>query len=125
MNLFILSVQRELKKKQLTPLGQIFKMSRKSLQLNIIGQTWPFLVLYVFFHNLVQVGYQSDWFCSEENGLTLNMTAHERCIKRVQRYFAHWDSNEATMTQILTFLLGFYVSTIARRWWEQVRINRF
>ena len=25
------------------------------------------------------------------------------------------------MTKLLTFLLGFYVSTMMRRWWEQIR----
>jgi hypothetical protein len=42
------------------------------------------------------------------------------CRNRVKLYFIFWDEHESTMTRIITFLLGFYVSMIGKRWWDQV-----
>ena len=42
------------------------------------------------------------------------------CRNRVKLYFRFWDEHEQTMTRIITFLLGFYVSMIGKRWWDQV-----
>jgi hypothetical protein len=92
----------------------------KSFRTNILGQTWYYLLAYVILHNLVQVAYQKDWFCSNEERFNETITPHERCIVRAKAYFEHWDANAKTLTSIITFLLGFYVTTIARRWWEQV-----
>ena len=50
----------------------------------------------------------------------MNSSTPDTCTKRVMSYFAKWDENEKIMTRIITFLLGFYVSAIAKRWWDQV-----
>ena len=65
----------------------------------------------------------SDEIDSGEDDLlreTSNSTSLEICRNRVKLYFTHWDDHEKTMTRLITFLLGFYVSMIGKRWWEQV-----
>jgi len=119
-------VLNELRRGQPTPLRQLFKFSRKGFRRNILGQTMYFLLAYVFLHTLVQLAYQKNWFCSneerpnEKNEKNETITPHKRCIARATAYFVHWDENARTLTSLITFLLGFYVTTIARRWWEQV-----
>jgi len=41
-------------------------------------------------------------------------------MKRTKTYFELWANNESTMTKLITFLLGFYVAMIAKRWWDQI-----
>eukprot|EP00091_Calanus_sinicus_P007253 TRINITY_DN18216_c0_g1_i1.p1 TRINITY_DN18216_c0_g1~~TRINITY_DN18216_c0_g1_i1.p1 ORF type:complete len:115 (-),score=1.90 TRINITY_DN18216_c0_g1_i1:60-404(-) len=66
------------------------------------------------------MAYQKNVFCSNEERFNGTITPLERCKVRAKAYFKHWDRNAATLTKIITFLLGFYVTTIARRWWDQV-----
>ena len=131
----IFSVQEELEKRQPTPIRQLF--SFKSLKVNIIGQTWYFLLIFLVLYYTIQILYQLDLFCvmddhdddgsdeidSGEDDLlreTSNSTSREICRNRAKLYFTHWDDHEQTMTRLITFLLGFYVSMIGKRWWEQV-----
>jgi len=117
-------VQEELEYHRPTPLKQLFSL--KTLKVNIIGQTWHFLLTFVVLYYIIQVAYQFDLLCRtserkvRESSTQMNSSAPDTCTKRVMSYFAKWDENEKIMTRIITFLLGFYVSAIAKRWWDQV-----
>jgi hypothetical protein len=105
---------------------------------NIIGQTWYFLLIFLLLYYIIQICYQLDMFCGlddddddddhkvddgEDDVLKENSNesnSRSVCRNRVKLYFSFWDEHERTMTRIITFLLGFYVSMIGKRWWDQV-----
>ena len=46
--------------------------------------------------------------------------ASESCRKFAKRILEDNNANYATITKLITFLLGFYVSNIINRWWNKV-----
>lgn len=52
----------------------------------------------------------------------LNNITLETCDSKLWHdWVANMAGHEATATRYLTFVLGFYVGTMIKRWWEQVR----
>eukprot|EP00092_Neocalanus_flemingeri_P011927 GFUD01012859.1.p1 GENE.GFUD01012859.1~~GFUD01012859.1.p1 ORF type:complete len:435 (-),score=93.53 GFUD01012859.1:908-2068(-) len=123
-------VQKKMEKCSPSPISQLFSL--EYLKTGIIGQTWYYLLIFCFLYYIVQIGYQLDLLCTtlEKNQTTSSKpptttTAtleheHDVCVKRTKDYFKNWAAHFSTMTRLLTFLLGFYVSTICKRWWDQV-----
>ena len=80
-------------------------------------------MLYYF----VQIAFQLNAFCGID-GLTtydveyggINTTSTETCRDTLKTYFTHWEDQTQSMTRLITFLLGFYVTMITKRWWDQV-----
>ena len=33
----------------------------------------------------------------------------------------HWETFQTSITRLVTFFMGFYVSVTAKRWWDQSR----
>ena len=117
-------MRRELEKCQLNPLRQLYTLA--NLRDNIFGQTYYCVLVYTLFYYLIQCLFQFDIVCAATVDVEyLNehsrATQIEICRSRLRTYFTLGDQHEQTMTRIITFLLGFYVSMIGKRWWEQVR----
>ena len=97
---------------------------RKTFKSTILGVTWKpvlfFLVLYWFF----QILYQTEVFstCKREEHTEIE-TEQEAAVCNLvwHDWVAGMKENESTATRYLTFILGFYVGQMIKRWWEQVK----
>merc|ERR550519_3259108 len=51
-------------------------------------------------------------------------TSHNetQCHDWYADFIRDWKDKENTMTKFLTFVLGFYVSQMIKRWWDQVKL---
>ena len=111
-----LRVKEELNKKVKPAIRQLFSI--RDVKHNILGQCWYFLLIFLFIYYAVAIVYQLDIFCFHK---------HEEassCQSEMVKIFAHWEEFETTMSRVVTFLMGFYVSMIAKRWWDQVDIKK-
>jgi len=113
-------VKKQLTFYRTTPLQQLVHFW-KNPSMNIIGQTWYFLLLFLVLYYIIQIAYQFDLFCPNGKRIETHLANQsDACTIRTQAYINHWDLYEKDFTKLITFLLGFYVSTIAKRWWDQV-----
>ena len=102
---------------------------------SLLGQTWHtcllFLVLYYSLQarlpkmrfqpvRWLQVCVWLDVLCWSEDG-------RAECRDWIQKMIIHWETFQTTITRLVTFFMGFYVSVTAKRWWDQGRtpINIF
>merc|ERR1719192_1089600 len=44
-----------------------------------------------------------------------------KCRTLASLWFLRWGLLIKDMSKVITFLVGFYVSPIVRRWWEQIK----
>ena len=99
---------------------------KKTFKSTIFGVTWKPLLSFIFFYFLFQCLYQTGVFntCpghghnqthaeSAEEAAVCNRIWHDWVIKM--------KDNETTATRYLTFILGFYVGQMIKRWWDQVK----
>ena len=92
-------------------------------------------LLFLVFYYIVQVNYQLDDcmlhvmcpralarpLAAAGNGTgTGKKTAEETCRDWMKMTFDENNKNYATITKLITFLLGFYVSRIINQWWNKV-----
>ena len=132
--MLIYRVRRELEKRKLNPLRQLFSFA--NLKENIFGQTYYVVFVFIVLFYTVQCLFQFDVVCTvlydndvDEDDFDdietdySSETQLKQCRSRLVNYFNSWDEHEQTMTRIITFLLGFYVSMIGRRWWDQVLLS--
>ena len=106
----------ELSRNPMNPLRQLINF--KWFRYNILGQTWYFILIFIVTYYIIQTGYQFDFYCSfvpEEH--------RPICDEWLSNKFTHLENFEVLLTRLVTFLMGFYVSMIARRWWDQVTLN--
>ena len=79
---------------------------------------------FLFFYWLFQILYQTVVFstCSNQD-ITGTETEEEAavCNRVWHDWVAGMKENESTATRYLTFILGFYVGQMIKRWWEQVK----
>ena len=98
---------------------------------------------YLILHFIIQTLYQYDRLCPKQQWNPNSMTDPEddgMCPKQIWnsnsttdtedetnpcriwafRLFERWSELMKDMAKVITFLVGFYVSTNVRRWWEQV-----
>ena len=89
----------------------------------VLGELLMYLLLYYAFNVLYRFVFApedpfSDDFDSKVKMAKAN-NEEEDFMTRLVSHFAH---NIGAFTKILTFLLGFFVSTISKRWWDQVKL---
>ena len=80
--------------------------------------------LYLVFHLMIQTIYQFDRLCPYHlwNDKGQN---RELCRTWAKSWFDRWFELMNIMSRVITFLLGFFVATNTRRWWEQVTTGLF
>ena len=80
-------------------------------------------LIFLVFYYIGQINYQYDdpmgIMCPSARFLPL--TPKESCRKFAKTVLEDNNANYATITKLITFLLGFYVSNIINRWWNKVR----
>ena len=103
----------ELSRKPQKPLSQLLNL--KKFQYSILGQTWYFILIFILIYYIIQTGYQFDIYCS-----FVPEEYEQSCDAWITSKVNHWEDFQVLLTRIVTFLMGFYVSMIARRWWDQV-----
>merc|ERR1712223_83401 len=81
---------------------------------NIILRNFLIGCGYLTLHFLIQTLYQYDLLCP-------NQLEDEQCRCWAQNWFKRWNVLMKDMAKVITFLVGFYVSTNVRRWWEQIK----
>ena len=93
----------------------------------VAKRIFPLPLLFLVAYYFIQINYQFDThlFCPELELSTLTpeiaqLTSTERCHRRFKDTFEKWRKDYVWFTKLLTFLLGFYVSNITRRWWAKV-----
>jgi len=59
----------------------------------------------------------------DNTGKAATVRGHKQqtCQRWAVRWFDWWNKKMKDMLKVITFLVGFYVSTIATRWWEQIK----
>jgi hypothetical protein len=102
----------------------------KTFKSAIIGVTWKPLLFFLLFYYLFQILYQYEMFstCKREglNGTeptepTEPEAEAAKCNRAWHDWVAGMKENESTATKYLTFILGFYVGQMIKRWWDQVK----
>ena len=82
------------------------------------------VTIYLILHFIIQTLYQYDLMCPNlDCDLTTNTntTSCEKvCRDWALHWFERWNGLMKEMRKIITFLVGFYVATNVRRWWDQV-----
>ena len=104
------------------------------------------LILSLACHIVIQQMYQKDNFCltvkappknitnTNANKTETNFARATHRVKRTEKdkhckdwaykWFKSWNKKMKDMLKVITFLVGFYVSTMTSRWWEQVFYQR-
>ena len=92
---------------------------------SIIGQTWHVLLMYLVMYYIIQVLYQVGYFADfcksylffdSENQIDNDTD----CKVIIDVWFAHWSETERMMLSCVTFMLGFFVKHVVKRWWDQI-----
>ena len=95
----------------------------KYLSQSIFGKTWHILLCYLLAYYTVQVLYQLKYltrFCNNHMFNEPNNQTTTACDQMIVDWFTHWQESDRMMLSTITFLLGFFVNHIVKRWWEQV-----
>ena len=91
---------------------------------SIFGKTWHIILAYLVAYYTVQVPYQLGYlstFCANNMfPRDVNHNNTQQCDQMIVDWFTHWREYDRFMLSTITFLLGFFVNTIVKRWWEQV-----
>ena len=95
------------------------------------------------FYYVIQVCYQKDWMImcpvsifksldvsnnknvSNDDRAEIELRIAKDCRRTTQERFKRWNDHFIFLTRLLTFLLGFYISSIVSRWNTQVGWNQF
>ena len=94
----------------------------KKFSQSLFGKTWPIILSYVIVYYTVQVLFQTKvltTFCTK-----IMFDGHDNhtweCDRLITGWFRHWKESDRMMLSCITFLLGFYVNHIVKRWWDQI-----
>jgi hypothetical protein len=89
-----------------------------------------FPIIFLVFFYILQIDYQYDstfsLLCPDQWITPANQTPADvqalakSCHIGIKDKFTRWQAKTKLITSLLTFLLGFYVSDITRRWWVKV-----
>ena len=105
----------------------------------MVGKTFPYLILYIALHYFIMLivsltapsKYCDDydvtdmdmdnWKCyfkngTEHNGKKSPIVFRENFCKSVK----NWKGYHKDMVKVLGFFLGFYATTMMKRWWSQI-----
>lgn len=92
---------------------------------NIILRNVMIVIVYLACHFVIQSLYQNDMLCSYtlwKNTNTGNTTYDPKpCREWAKEWFTNWKDIAKNMLKVITFLVGFFVSTNIRRWWDQIK----
>ena len=58
--------------------------------------------------------------CDDSNSTTVDQQHFAECDGLIREFFLGVEGNSSSILRLLTFLLGFYVSQVVKRFWEQV-----
>ena len=96
--------------------------SLKYFSQSLFGKTWPILLSYLIVYYIIQVLYQVKvltTICTN-----FGFDGHDNhtleCDRIITGWFRHWKESDRMMLSCITFLLGFYVNHIVKRWWDQI-----
>ena len=89
---------------------------------SIFGKTWHILLMYLVTYYIIQVLYQVGYlteFC--RNNLFFDPKNHtDECQIMIDAWFTHWREHDRMMLSCVTFMLGFFVNHVVKRWWDQI-----
>ena len=99
---------------------------KKTFKSTIFGVTWKPLLAFILFYFLFQALYQFGVFNTcPGHGHDQDHAESAEEAAQCNRIWHDWvitmQSNETTATRYLTFILGFYVGQMIKRWWDQVK----
>ena len=77
------------------------------------------VTIYLLVHFIIQTLYQYDRLCPHLPDC--HNDCSQFCREWATHWFERWNGLMKEMRKVITFLVGFYVATNVRRWWEQVR----
>ena len=107
--------------------GLIFS-AFKEWKYGIFGVTWKPVVFFLVVYWTFQILYQCNVFRSkspecEKGDLTQIEPEEEaaKCNRAWHDWVADMKVHENVATRYLTFILGFYVGQMIKRWWDQVK----
>lgn len=104
---------------------------------DILVRNFLFILTYLYFHFSVQLLYQFDWFCLPQqrngnftfaefepdiNGTNTKALNINVCKLWAQTVFMEFNAYMMVTNRVITFLVGFYVSTIVKRWFDQIKL---
>lgn len=87
---------------------------------SIILRNAMIVSLYLVFHFVIQSLYQYDRMCPKHLWND-DKDDRETCKIWAKTWFKRWNELMNGMARVITFLVGFYVATNMRRWWEQIK----
>ena len=97
----------------------------KTFKSAIFGVTWKPLVLFLILYYIFQIPYQLELFsdskCLPDGPTPIPEAEAAKCYQRWHTWVNTMRTNESTAIKYLTFVLGFYVGQMIKRWWDQVR----
>ena len=76
------------------------------------------VTIYLLVHFIIQTLYQYDRLCPHLPDC--HNDCSQFCREWATHWFERWNGLMKEMRKVITFLVGFYVATNVRRWWEQV-----
>jgi len=98
---------------------------KKTFKSTILGVTWKPVLFFLVFYYLFQILYQCGVFSTcPRDGEHVHVETEEEaavCNRVWHDWVAEMKESESTATRYLTFILGFYVGQMIKRWWDQVR----
>ena len=99
--------------------------TEKHSSLQFLEVTWKLVLAFLFLYFFFQIPYQLGGMstCSRSSNSTGVETAAEAatCNRVWHDWISGMKENESTATRYLTFILGFYVEQMIKRWWDQVK----
>ena len=99
--------------------------NRKTFMSAIFGVTLKPVGVFLILYYLLQILFQANVFCTYQyQAIMLNSTKEDEllmCNKIWLDWVKAMREDEATATKYLTFVLGFYVGQMIKRWVDQVK----
>jgi len=100
-------------------------ISPKTIRYAIFGVTWQPVLVFLILYYAFQIPYQLELFSTcqrlDEASDVENAEDVAACNRAWHDWVTSMREDEATATKYITFVLGFYVGQVIKRWWDQVK----